>query len=68
MRKKYKQGAALLGISSSRAIDALGDTRNELTHYIYKSGSLGSFINNPDTETDNMVNLYAFMFWKLHCE
>ena len=58
--KKYKHGAALLGISSSRAIDALGDTRNELTHYIYKSGSLGSFINNPDTETDNMVNLYAF--------
>lgn len=58
--KKYKQGAALLGISSSRAIDALGDTRNELTHYIYKSGSLGSFINSHDTETDNMVNLYAF--------
>ena len=58
--KKYKYGAALLGISSSRAIDALGDTRNELTHYIYKSGSLGSFINNPGTETDNMVNLYAF--------
>lgn len=58
--KKYKHGAALLGISSSRAIDALGDTRNELTHYIYKSGSLGSFINSPDTETDNMVNLYAF--------
>lgn len=58
--KKYKHGAALLGISSSRAIEALGDTRNELTHYIYKSGSLGSYINNPDTETDNMVNLYAF--------
>lgn len=58
--KKYKQGAALLGISTSRAIDALGDTRNELTHYIYKPGSLGSFINNPNTETDNMVNLYAF--------
>ena len=57
--KKYKHGAALLGISSSRAIEALGDTRNELTHYIYKSGSLGSFINNPNTETDNMVNLYA---------
>ena len=32
--KKYKHGAALLGISSSRAIEALGDTRNELTHYI----------------------------------
>jgi len=58
--KKYKHGAALLGISSARAIEALGDTRNELTHYIYKSGSLGSYINNPDTETDNMVNLYAF--------
>lgn len=38
----------------------MGDTRNELTHYIYKSGSFGSFIKNPDTETDNMVNLYAF--------
>ena len=58
--KKYKHGVALLGISSSRAIEALGDTRNELTHYIYKSGSLGSYINNPDTETDNMVNLYLF--------
>ena len=58
--KKFKEGALLLGVSSSRAIEALGDTRNELTHYIYKQGSLGSFISNPDTETDNMVNLYAF--------
>lgn len=58
--QKFKKGALLLGVSSSKAIKALGDTRNELTHYIYKSGSLGSFINNPDTETDNMVNLYAF--------
>lgn len=59
-RKKYKTGACLLGISSSRAIEALGKTRNELSHYTYKSKSLGSFINNPDTSTDNMVNLYAF--------
>lgn len=58
--KKFKDGASLLGISSSRAMQALGDTRNELTHYIYKPGSLGSFISNPDTDTDNMVNLYAF--------
>ena len=58
--KKVKKGASLLGVSSSKAIEALGDTRNELTHYIYKQGSLGSFISNPDTETDNMVNLYAF--------
>ena len=58
--QKFKKGALLLGVSSSKAIKALGDTRNELTHYIYKSGSLGSFINNPNTETDNMVNLYAF--------
>lgn len=29
-------------------------------NYIYKPGSLGSFINNPNTETDDMVNLYAF--------
>ena len=58
--KKFKKGALLLGVSSSRAIEALGDTRNELTHYIYKPGSLGSFISNPDTDTDNMVNLYVF--------
>jgi|GEM_PF-521054 len=58
--KKYKAGARLLGISSSRAIEALGETRNELSHYTYKSKSLGFFINNPDTSTDNMVNLYAF--------
>ncbi|MBR3469458.1 MAG: hypothetical protein IKH28_07175 [Lachnospiraceae bacterium] len=57
--KKFKKGALLLGVSSSRAIEALGNTRNELTHYIYKPGSLGSFISNPDTDTDNMVNLYA---------
>lgn len=59
-RKKYKAGARLLGISTSRAIEALGETRNELSHYTYKSKSLGSFINNPDTATDDMVNLYAF--------
>lgn len=58
--KKYKKGAKFLGISSSKAIEAMGNTRNELTHYIYKSGSLGSFIYNPDTDADNMVNLYAF--------
>lgn len=58
--KKFKEGASLLGVSSSKAIVALGDTRNELTHYTYKPGSLGSFISNPDTDTDNMVNLYAF--------
>lgn len=58
--KKYKQGAVLLGIPPAKVSDALGETRNELTHYIYKSKSLGSFIDNPDTETDNMVNLYAF--------
>ena len=63
--KKFKEGASLLEVSSSRAIEALGDTRNELMHYIYKPGSLGSFINNPDTETDNMVNLYAFYVLKV---
>lgn len=57
---KYKQGASLLGIDSTKAMNALGETRNELTHYKYKENSLGSYISNPDTETDNMVNLYAF--------
>ena len=41
-------------------MNALGDTRNELTHFNYKENSLGSYIENPNTETDNMVNLYAF--------
>ena len=58
--KKYKHGADLLGISSNKAMNALGDTRNELTHYIYKENSLGAYISNPDYETDNMANLYVF--------
>lgn len=57
---KYKQGAALLGVDSSKAMNALGDTRNELTHYTYKENSLGAYIDNRNTDTDSMVNLYAF--------
>ena len=57
---KYKQGATFLGISSSKAVNALGETRNELTHYTCKSDSLGSFIEDPNTVTDGMVNLYVF--------
>lgn len=62
---KYKEGAALLGIDKSKAMNALGDTRNELTHYIYKANSLGSYIENQNTNTDNMVNLYAFYVLEL---
>lgn len=58
--KKYKIGAQMLGISSSKAKDALGETRNELTHFVFKPSSLGAFISDPATDTDNMVNLYAF--------
>ena len=58
--KEYKNGAQLLGISQSKAKEALGDTRNELTHFSYKVNSLGSYIDDSNTETDNMVNLYAF--------
>lgn len=58
--KKYKTGAIMLGISSSKAKDALGETRNELTHFVFKPSSLGAFISDPTTDTDNMVNLYAF--------
>ena len=57
---EYKNGARLLGVEPSKSINALGDTRNELTHFNYKENSLGSYIENPNTETDNMVNLYAF--------
>ena len=59
-KEKYKKGAELLGISSNKACEIFGDTRNELDHYIYKKNSLGSYIVNPDYETDNMVNLYVF--------
>lgn len=62
---KYKHGAALLGVDSSKAMNALGNTRNELTHYTYKDNSLGSYIENQGAETDNMVNLYAFYVLKL---
>lgn len=61
-KKKYKQGAGLLKVDEDKAVSALGNTRNELTHYEYNEDkpSLGSYISNPDYETDNMINLYAF--------
>ncbi len=58
--KEYKNTVKMLGIPSSRAKEALGYTRNELTHFEYKTHSLGSYISNPNTETDNLVNLYVF--------
>lgn len=60
IKGKYKEGAEKLGISKSKAKEALGNTRNELTHYEFQESSLGSFISDPNTKTDNMVNLYAF--------
>ncbi len=59
-KRKYKHGAGLLGVSESNALTALGDTRNELTHYDYNENSLGSYISDPDCDTDNTVNLYAY--------
>lgn len=58
--KKYKHGVYLQGIDSKNVKNAIGETRNELTHYQYKPNSLGSYIDNPDTNTDRMVNLYIF--------
>lgn len=60
IKGKYKEGAEKLGISKSKAKEALGYTRNELTHYEFQESSLGSFISGPNTKTDNMANLYAF--------
>ena len=60
LTKKYKIGADMLGVPSDKAKEALQDTRTELTHYIYKPLSLGSFISDPNSDTDNMVNLYVF--------
>lgn len=59
-KSKYTEGAVLLGMPSNMALDALCQTRNELTHYIPKAGSLGSFIDDSDIKTDGMVNLYVF--------
>ena len=60
--KKYKEGAALLDIDSNKAMDALGNTRNQLTHYNCdpQKRSLGDYISDPDKETDSTVNLYVF--------
>ncbi len=58
--KKYVEGAKLIGVSSSAARDALGYARTELTHYVFKPKSLGSYISKPDSEADNMANLYVF--------
>lgn len=58
--KKYKAGADMLGIPSDKAREALQGTRTELTHYIYEKSSLGSHISNPNSDTDNIVNLYVF--------
>ncbi len=65
--KKYKQGVGLLNVDEDKAVNALGNTRNELTHYKYEADkpSLGSYISNSDYETDNMVNLYAFYVLEL---
>ena len=62
---KYKHGAELLGVDSGKAINAIGDTRNELTHYVYKEHSLGSYIAAPNSDTDNTINLYVFYVLEL---
>ena len=61
-KKRYKEGAQLLDIQENAALNAIGYTRNELTHFTYEDDklSLGSFVSNPDTETDQMVYLYSF--------
>lgn len=58
--RKYKEGANLLGISSSAALKALGYTRDELTHFDYNAGSLGTHISNPNSPTDHKIYVYAF--------
>lgn len=63
--RKYKQGAGMLGVNPSKAMKALGYTRDELTHYEYKPDSLGSFMENPNTTTDEIVNIYAFYVFML---
>lgn len=63
--KKFKQGANMLGMSSSAAIDALGYTRDELTHYDYNKGSLGARISDVNSAVDHKIYLYAFYILEL---
>lgn len=65
--EKYKHGAGLLGVAQNKALDALGNTRNELSHFEYVANkpSLGSYISNPSYKTDTMVYLYAFYVLKV---
>lgn len=65
VKKKYREGIEKLGIAKSRAKDALGDMRNELTHFKFQETSFGSFINDPCKGTDNMVYLYVFYILNL---
>lgn len=59
-RQKFKHGAEMLDIPTSKAVKAVGNTRNELIHFSYKENSLGSYISNPDFQTDEAANLYVF--------
>ncbi|MDO4343338.1 MAG: PBECR4 domain-containing protein [Eubacteriales bacterium] len=60
LTKKYRTGAQMLGVPHDKAKEALQDTRTELTHYVYKKSSFGSFISDPNFDTDNMINWYVF--------
>lgn len=59
-KKKFKHGAEMLDIPTNKAVDAVGNTRNELIHFSYKENSLGSYISNFDSQTDGAANLYVF--------
>lgn len=59
-KKRFKHGAEMLDIPTKKAINAVGNTRNELIHFSYKENSLGSYISNLDSRTDSVANLYVF--------
>ena len=60
VEKKYQMGAEMLGFPPDKAKKALGDTRNELTHYQFMPNSLGAYFSDENTKTDTAINLYVF--------
>lgn len=56
--KLVKYGADLLGIPKSKIYNALALERNEIDHYVCKSGSLTDYIFNRNDKEADYVNWY----------
>ena len=57
-RDRVKKGISLLGISSDEFTYNLAEERNEFDHYIYKDGSLFSYIANSSENKSKFITWY----------